>query len=49
MHAGNLVKANDVPLVVINQVAPIFVTFSVPEQHLAAIRQRSARQKLGVK
>ncbi|HEY1339096.1 MAG TPA: biotin/lipoyl-binding protein, partial [Bryobacteraceae bacterium] len=25
VHAGNLVKANDVPLVVIHQVAPIFV------------------------
>jgi membrane fusion protein, multidrug efflux system len=49
VHAGNLVKANDVPLVVINQVTPIFVTFSVPEQYLAVIRQRSARQKLGVK
>ncbi len=24
VHAGNLVKANDVPLVVINQVTPIF-------------------------
>jgi membrane fusion protein, multidrug efflux system len=48
VHAGNLVKANDVPLVVINQVSPIFVTFSVPEQHLSAIRQRSARQKLAV-
>ena len=42
VHAGNLVKANDVPLVVIHQVAPIFVNFSVPEQHLAAIRRLSA-------
>lgn len=48
VHPGNLVKANDVPLVIINQVSPIFVTFSVPEQHLAAIRQRSGRQKLAV-
>jgi hypothetical protein len=29
-------------------VTPIFVIFSVPEQHLGAIRQRSARQKLAV-
>jgi multidrug efflux system membrane fusion protein len=42
VHPGNLVKANDVPLVVLNQVSPIFVTFNVPEQHLAHIRQRSA-------
>ena len=48
VHPGNLVRANDVPLVVINQVSPIFATFSIPEQHLAAIRQRSARQKLAV-
>ena len=42
VHAGNLVKVNDVPLVVIHQVAPIFVNFSVPEQHLAAIRRLNA-------
>ena len=42
VHAGNLVKANDVPLVVINQVSPIFVTFGVPERYLNAIRQKSA-------
>jgi len=35
---GNLVKANDVPvLVTINQINPIFVTFSVPEKELARI------------
>ena len=48
VQAGNLVKANDVPLVVIHQVAPIFVNFNVPEQHLAAIRRLSTRQKLQV-
>ncbi|HJZ92264.1 MAG TPA: efflux RND transporter periplasmic adaptor subunit [Gemmataceae bacterium] len=36
--AGNLVSANEVtPLVVINQITPISVAFSVPEQNLAAI------------
>ena len=49
VNAGNLVKANDVPLVVINQVTPIFVSFSAPEQHLGTIRQRSAREKLAVR
>jgi multidrug efflux system membrane fusion protein len=35
---GNLVTANEAnPLVVINQVSPIAVAFSVPEQNLAAI------------
>jgi multidrug efflux system membrane fusion protein len=49
VHAGNLVKVNDVPLVVIHQVSPIFVNFSVPEQHLAAIRRLSAQHKLPVR
>ena len=48
VHAGNLIKANDVALVVINQVEPIFVSFSVPEQHLAAVRRLDARHALPV-
>jgi len=41
VHAGNLVKANDTtPLVVINQVQPVYVQFAVPEQNLALLRQR---------
>lgn len=36
---GNVVKANDVALVTINQIVPINVSFSVPEQHLAEIRK----------
>jgi len=41
VHAGNLVKANDTtPLVVINQVQPVYVQFSVPEQNLGLLRQR---------
>lgn len=34
---GASVKANDTPLVVINQVRPIYVTFSVPERMLGQI------------
>jgi multidrug efflux system membrane fusion protein len=49
VHAGNLVKANDVPLVVIHQVAPIFVNFNVPEQHLAAVRRLNANHQLAVR
>ena len=48
VHAGNLVKVNDVPLVVIHQVAPVFVNFNVPEEHLPAIRRLSANRKLAV-
>ena len=49
VHAGNLVKANDVALVVIHQVTPVFVNFNVPEQHLAAVRRLSAGRQLGVR
>jgi multidrug efflux system membrane fusion protein len=49
VHAGNLVKANDVPLVVIHQVSPIFVNFNVPEQHLAAVRRLNANRQLAVR
>jgi membrane fusion protein, multidrug efflux system len=49
VHAGNLVKVNDVPLVVINQIAPIFVNFSVPEQHLGTIRRLNAVHPLIVR
>ena len=49
VNAGNLVKANDdKPLVVINQVEPVFVTFAVPEAALADIKKRSASGKLSV-
>src|SRR6185436_1355802 len=44
LQAGNLVKANDVsPLVVINQVRPVYVNFAVPEQKLPEIRKYQAQ------
>jgi len=49
VHAGNLVMANGPsPLVVINQIAPIFVSFGVPEEQLPVIRERSKNNKLPV-
>ncbi len=49
LQRGNLVKANDTgPLVVINQVQPIYVSFAVPEQQLASIRARMAGNRLQV-
>jgi multidrug efflux system membrane fusion protein len=48
VHAGNLIKSNDTSLVVINKIHPIYVTFSVPEQYLAQVRQRLARGRLEV-
>jgi multidrug efflux system membrane fusion protein len=49
VHAGNLVKENDVPLVIIHQVEPIFVDFNVPEDHLGAIRRLNAGHSLAVR
>ena len=43
---GNLVKANDVELVSIMQVEPIYVTFTVPESQLPGIRARMRSGKL---
>jgi multidrug efflux system membrane fusion protein len=49
VHPGNLVKANgDTPLVVINQIKPIFVTFGAPEKYLNTISQQQLRHKLAV-
>jgi membrane fusion protein, multidrug efflux system len=46
---GNILKANDDnPIVVINQVHPIYVSFSVPEQHLAEIKKYRAAGSLQV-
>jgi membrane fusion protein, multidrug efflux system len=46
---GNILKANDDnPIVVINQVHPIYVSFSVPEQHLTEIKKYRAAGSLQV-
>jgi multidrug efflux system membrane fusion protein len=46
---GNLIKANaDTAMVVINQVQPIYVTFSVPEQNLSEIKRYMAEGQLRV-
>jgi multidrug efflux system membrane fusion protein len=49
VHQGNLVKNNaDTPMVVINQISPVYVDFSVPEQSLSDVRQDMARRTLPV-
>jgi multidrug efflux system membrane fusion protein len=48
VHPGNLVKDNDAALVVVNQIHPIYVTFSVPEQNLAEIKRNQAQNPLKV-
>ena len=50
LKQGNLVKSNDtttqaVPLVTITQLRPIYVTFTVPERHLADIRAAIASEQ----
>lgn len=43
VHQGNVVKANDVAMLVINQINPIYADFAVPEQVLTEIKKyRSA-------
>lgn len=40
IKVGNLVKNNDAALVTINQISPLYVDFSVPEQYLDEIKRR---------
>lgn len=39
---GNVVKANETPLVTINKLIPIRATFTIPEQSLSLVQQRLA-------
>jgi multidrug efflux system membrane fusion protein len=49
IQAGNLVKANDTgPLVVLNQIAPVYLNFAEPEQFLGPIRKYMGEGKLAV-
>ncbi len=48
-HRGNLVSANaSEPLIVITQTTPMYVTFTVPEHHLPALRQSMAAGEVPV-
>jgi multidrug efflux system membrane fusion protein len=48
-NLGTMVKANDTPaMVIINQTAPIYVTFSVPEKELLTIKREMAAGKLAL-
>jgi len=49
LHAGNIVKANaDSAMVVINQIKPVYVDFSLPEKDLPSVRQSMAARPLSV-
>jgi len=49
LKPGNLVKVADVPIVVINQVNPIFVNFGIPQQFWPDIKKFMAQGTLRVK
>lgn len=49
VDAGNVVKANDVALVTLNQVHPVEVFFSVPQRELPAIQRYRAAGRIEVR
>jgi multidrug efflux system membrane fusion protein len=49
VHPGNLVRATDTtPIVTINKITPVFVSFSVPEALLPDLKRFMAKGKLAV-
>jgi multidrug efflux system membrane fusion protein len=48
VYPGNIAKVSDTVLVVINQIRPIYVTFAVPEQYLAEVKEYQSRGPLVV-
>jgi len=48
LNQGNVVRANDSMLLVINQIQPIYVSFTVPQQQLPAIKRYMAAGTLDV-
>jgi multidrug efflux system membrane fusion protein len=48
-NQGNMIKENaDTVMVIINQIQPIYVTFSLPEGNLATLKQYLAQEKVKV-
>jgi multidrug efflux system membrane fusion protein len=48
VKAGSIVKPNDIDLVTINQLEPIYVTFAVPEARLPDVKRYMAKGRLKV-
>jgi multidrug efflux system membrane fusion protein len=48
VREGNLAQANETELVVINQIQPVTVTFTVPEQGLRQLQEHMARGDLPI-
>ena len=49
VHQGNIIKANDIPLLVIHQIQPVYVRFTVPDQYLNQLLEYSRGGKLEVR
>jgi multidrug efflux system membrane fusion protein len=48
VNQGNVVKTDETTLAMVNQIRPIYVAFSVPQQTLPEIRRRAAEKPLRV-
>lgn len=48
VNRGNLVKASETAMVTINQIRPVYVTFSIPERELSRIRHYLGKRKMKV-
>lgn len=48
LQTGNLVKANDLTIVTVNQLSPINVTFSLPEKRLSEIKRAMSTGQLKI-
>ena len=48
VHEGDQIKADDIAMVVINQITPIKANFSLPEQYLPDLRKYSSAGSLSV-
>jgi multidrug efflux system membrane fusion protein len=49
VSAGAIVKANDTPLTTLNQIAPVYARFSVPEKYLSDVKRYRAAGGVQVK
>lgn len=49
IKAGNSIKANDLPLVTINQISPIYVGFTLPQGELPGLREAMAKGPVAVR
>ncbi len=48
LQPGNLVKANDLPIVTVNQITPIYTTFAIPEKLLDDVKLAMAGNELKI-